>query len=116
MDVRSSMRRLLTGGALIGACGLTALAGAAPAGAAGGRRSVHVDASQTVGTIRSLQGVSGTPLPGDDSHPDFTTQHRRLSVEVARTHDIDCKGTGDLDGAGVNRIFPDFSADPDDPA
>ena len=116
MDVRSGMRRLLTGGALMGACGLTAVAGGSPAWAAGGLRSVRVDAAQTVGTIRSLQGVSGTPLPGDDSHPDFTTQHRRLSVDVARTHDIDCKGTGDLDGAGVNRIFPDFSADPDDPA
>jgi xylan 1,4-beta-xylosidase len=116
MEVGTRTRRLLARAALLATCGVAALAGAAPASAAGGLREVTVDASRTVGTIRSLQGVSGTPLPGDDSHPDFTAQHRRLGVDVVRTHDIDCKGTGDIDGAGVNRIFPDWNADPSDPA
>jgi hypothetical protein len=29
-----------------------------------------------------------------------------------RTHDLDAFGTGDIDGSGVNRLFPDWSADP----
>jgi xylan 1,4-beta-xylosidase len=102
--------------ALAAACTLSCLAAAAPASAAGGLRQVAVDGSRPVGIIRSLQGVSGSPLPGDDSHADFTAQQRRLGVDLVRTHDIDCLGTGDVDGAGANRIFPDWSADPDDPA
>jgi xylan 1,4-beta-xylosidase len=101
---------------LVGACALVLLWAASPAGAAGGLRQVTVDASRPVGIIRSLQGVSGSPLPGDDSHPDLTAQHRALGVDLVRTHDLDCKGTGDIDGAGPNRIFPDWSADPNNPS
>ncbi|HEY7076760.1 MAG TPA: hypothetical protein VH418_15390 [Solirubrobacteraceae bacterium] len=104
------MKRLLT------AVTIAFLAGAAPAYAAGGLRHVTVDASRPAGFIRSLQGVSGSPLPGDDSHPDLTAEQRSLGVDLVRTHDIDCKGTGDIDGLGVNRIFRDWSADPNDPA
>src|SRR4051794_21313568 len=93
-----------------------ALALASPAFAAGGLRTVTVDASQQGGTIRSLQGVSSTPLAGDGSRPDLTNQQHQLGVDFVRTHDIDCSGTGDIDGLGVNRIFPDWNADPDDPA
>lgn len=100
---------------VVGACAVAALAGAPPASAAGGLRHVTVDAARPVGLIRSLQGVSGSPLPGDDSHADLTAAERALGVDLVRTHDIDCAGTGDLDGAGVNRIFPDFSANPNDP-
>lgn len=89
---------------------------AAQAAAAGGLRNVTVDASRIVGSIRSLQGVSGTPLPGDDSHPDLTAQEQALGVNIVRTHDIDCAGTGDIDGLGPNRIFRNWSADPNDPA
>jgi xylan 1,4-beta-xylosidase len=116
MGFSDSGRRPWARWALLGVCGVASLAGASPATAAGGLRHVSVNASKPVGVIRSLQGVSGTPLPGDTSHPDFTAQHRELRVDIARTHDIDCKGTGDLDGAGPNRIFPDFTADPSDPA
>jgi xylan 1,4-beta-xylosidase len=100
----------------LGLCALACAGGASPASAAGGLRQVGVDAARPVGVIRSLQGVSGSPLPGDDSHPDFTAQHRQMAVDLVRTHDIDCQGTGDIDGAAVNRIFPDWSADPNDPA
>jgi xylan 1,4-beta-xylosidase len=108
--------RALRAAALLGICGVGSLASASPGWAAGGLREVRVDASRTVGTIRSLQGVSGTPLPGDESHADFTRRYRQLGVDVSRTHDIDCQGTGDLDGVAVNRIFPDWSADPNDPS
>ena len=102
--------------ALALACTLASLTTAPAALAAGGLRNVTVDASHPTGVIRSLQGVSGSPLPGDASHPDFTAQQRRMGVDLVRTHDIDCKGTGDIDGIGENRIFRDWSADPDDPA
>jgi hypothetical protein len=95
---------------------VVSLALASPAFAAGGLRTVTVDASKQVGTIRSLQGVSSTPLAGDGSRPDLTAQQHELGVDFVRTHDIDCSGTGDIDGLGVDRIFPDFSADPNDPA
>jgi hypothetical protein len=102
--------------ALAGAGALAAGLGASPAVAAGGLRAITVDASQGVGTIRSLQGVAGTPLPGNDQHGDYTAQMDRLGVDLVRTHDIDCSGTGDISGNGPNRIFPNWDADPDDPA
>lgn len=108
-------RRITCLAAVLGTCALAGTAGASPAAAAGGLRRITVDASKAVGTLRSLQGVSGTPLPGDDSHPDYTAQDRQMGVDIVRTHDVDCKGTSDIDGAGPNRIFPDWAADPNDP-
>jgi hypothetical protein len=92
------------------------LVAASSASAAGGLRQVVVDAKHPTGTIRSLQGVSGSPLPGDDEHADYTAQFHALGVDFVRTHDLDCSGTGDIDGIGKNRIFPDWNADPNDPA
>lgn len=89
---------------------------AASASAAGGLRPITVDAGRPVGLIRPLQGVSGTPLPGDSSHADYTSQFRQLAVNIVRTHDVDCQGTSDIDGIGPNRIFRDWTADPNDPA
>ncbi len=98
-------------------CLVAGAATTAPAAVADtGLRQITVDASRPVGAIRSLQGVSGTPLPGDSSHPDFTSQFHQLSVDIVRTHDVDCRGTSDIDGAGPNRIFPNWNADPNDPA
>ena len=115
-DPPARRRRL---GRLVGlptACAIVCLIGVAPASAAGGLRSITVDASAPVGMLRSLQGVSGTPLPGDGSHPDFTSQFQQLGVDIVRTHDVDCSGTSDIDGLGPNRIFPNWNANPNDPA
>ena len=101
--------------AALGACVVAGLVAASPAGAAGGLRPVGVDASHPVGAIRSLQGVSGPPVPGDGAHADFTQQHHELGVTFVRTHDLDCSGSGDIDGIAPNRIFKDWSADPNDP-
>jgi xylan 1,4-beta-xylosidase len=99
---------------LVLGCLVASATAMAPAAAADtGLRRITVDASRPVGIIRSLQGVSGTPLPGDASHPDFTAQ---FGVNIVRTHDVDCNGTSDIDGAGPNRIFPHWNADPNDPA
>ena len=92
------------------------LIGVPSAMAAGGLRTITVDASKATGFIRSLQGVSGTPLPGDSSHPDLTSQFKQLGVNIVRTHDVDCNGTSDIDGLGPNRIFPNWNADPNDPS
>ena len=101
---------------LVGALLATAILGVSPAAAAGGLRQITVDASKPVGLIRSLQGVSGTPLPGDVSHADLTAQFRQLGVNIVRTHDVDCNGTSDIDGLGPNRIFPSWNANPNDPS
>jgi xylan 1,4-beta-xylosidase len=47
---------------------------------------------------------------------DVTSQFRTLGVDIVRTHDVDCSGTSDIDGLGPNRIFPNWNADPNDPA
>ena len=97
-------------------CLCAGFVGVPGAAAAGGLRTITVDASKPTGLIRSLQGVSGTPLPGDGSHPDFTSQFRQLDVNIVRTHDVDCNGTSDIDGNGPDRIFPNWNADPNDPS
>lgn len=97
-----------------------------------GYRALTADVSQRGTAIRSLQGVDGPPVPatvGASNVPagstvasnidnpnglDRTAQFRQMGVDFVRTHDLDAFGTGDLDGVGVgvNRIFPDWSADP----
>src|SRR4051812_22463220 len=109
-------RRALRRAAATLVCAIACLAAAGSASAAAGLRQVTVDAKRPTGTIRSLQGVAGSPLPGNDEHGDYSAQFNALAVDFVRTHDIDCSGTGDIDGLGANRIFPDWNADPDDPA
>ena len=66
--------------AVVGLCLAAGLIGVPAAAAAGGLRTITVDASQRTGGISSLQGVSGTPLPGDGSHSDFTSQFQHDSA------------------------------------
>jgi xylan 1,4-beta-xylosidase len=136
--VRADRRRLLTGAggvalamlaptALLSACGDDT-----PTTAVGipqGYRALTADVSLRATAIRSLQGVDGPPVPatvGASNLPagataaanienplglDRTAQFRQMGVDFVRTHDLDAFGTGDLDGLGANRIFPDWSAD-----
>jgi xylan 1,4-beta-xylosidase len=108
-------------------------------------RPVTVDASHTIGRLRSLQGVNGAPAPGMHKPPGFTfggwnmpegidaTQgYREARIDLVRTHDA--YGPGDIDAhfdapppagraGGFNvssarnslDIYPDAGADPDDP-
>jgi hypothetical protein len=105
-------------------------------------RRVVVDAGSTAGTLRSLQGVNGAPLPnvhkpmgfpfGGWHMPgeiDATQGYRRARIDIVRTHDS--YGPGDIDSRfgpcwgmpdvmawahrDVLSIFPDPNADPDDP-
>lgn len=100
---------------LLAACILVVLAGTALA--AGGPRTVTVDAAQATGQIRSLQGSHWDPgLPGSA----LSNTYLDLGIDAIRTHDaggIDSAGVGDIDGfMAVDAIFPDFSKDPADPA
>jgi xylan 1,4-beta-xylosidase len=115
MTLETSHRCWTRSLAVAAACLVGCVFGVPAASAAGGLRAITVDAAKPVGIIRSLQGVSGTPLPGDSSHPDLTRQFGQLGVNIVRTHDVDCQGTSDIDGIGPNRIFPDWNANPNDP-
>src|ERR1700758_3330519 len=101
-------------------------------------REIHVDASKVKGTIRSFQGVNGTPTPIIDGLPDVTQQYKDLRIDMIRTHDT--MGPTDVDAyystdnlllawlvpdaerrakmvkAGNSAaIFPDWNADPEKP-
>lgn len=102
-------------------------------------RHVKVDAAETAGELRSLQGVNGAPgkgfhkpirftfggwnIPGDW---EATQGYRQARIDLVRTHDS--YGAGDIDArfpdtpnalieperTGLS-IFPDPNADPKDP-
>ncbi len=78
-----------------------------------GTKELEVDPAKVVGTIRSLLGVNRGPLswprrPGEKtiSHVD---NYRNLGIDFIRTHDF----YGPTDW---HVIFPDWTADPLDPA
>ncbi len=99
-------------------------------------RMISVDVDASAGAIRSLQGVSGAPIPVLPGLPMLTDQFRSLAVDLVRLHDT--YGPGDIDShfcpggclnfpipaiplnyvatANQRVIFPDPAADPDDPA
>jgi xylan 1,4-beta-xylosidase len=101
-------------------------------------RSFNVDAGKVIGEIRSFQGLNGPPSPVMAGLPTLVQQYKDLRVDQIRTHDamgpseIDSKfvlGNPELawlipdraQRAGVVKagnaavIFPDWSADPEDP-
>lgn len=101
-----------------------------------GLRMISVDVNASAGTIRSLQDVSGSPLPVLPGLPTLADQFRSLGIDLVRLHDT--YGPGDIDShfcpggcpnfpipvipldyvatANQKIIFPDPAADPDDPA
>lgn len=111
-----------------------------PAAASSSRlRPIRVDASETIGKLRSLQGVNGAPAQGFHKPERFvfggwnipgewdaTHGYREAGIDLVRTHDS--YGPGDIDaifpdapGALIDAhrthlsIFPDPKADPKDP-
>lgn len=88
--------------------------------ATGDPRDVTVDASKTIGTIRSLQGAHWDPGAAGSALSDT---YIALGVDAIRTHDaggIDSDGVGDIDGwQAIDSIFPnlaDPASDPTDPS
>jgi xylan 1,4-beta-xylosidase len=102
-------------------------------------RQIRVDAGNSIGTLRSLQGVNGSPAPGMHkpirftfggwnvpADTDATAGYREARIDLIRTHDA--YGPGDIDArfpdapnvlidADRTRlsIFPNPDADPRDP-
>jgi xylan 1,4-beta-xylosidase len=73
------------------------------------RVKIDVDASGNVGSIRSLQGVNGGPVPrGSDLAPLYE-QYRLIGVDFVRTHDEPL-------AFDIDVIFPNMKADPSNEA
>jgi xylan 1,4-beta-xylosidase len=82
----------------------------------GPARGVTVDAQKIIGTIRSLQGAHWDPGPGTQA---LSLNYVAMGVDMIRTHDaggINGSGTGDIDGVGSARMFPNLNADATDAA
>jgi hypothetical protein len=76
------------------------------------RNGLHVDFEQTVGIIRPLHGVNRGPLT-TWGLVDLSKEFRMLRIPSVRLHDCPQRF---MDSVDVHLIFPDFTADPDDPA
>jgi xylan 1,4-beta-xylosidase len=107
--------------------------------AAAQNRPLTVDAASVTGQIRPLEGVNGGPAPVLEGLPSLEKQYRKTLIDIVRTHDymgpteIDSQFDFDnqtlawlvpdpeqrrkLVAAGnAATIFPDWSADPENPA
>jgi hypothetical protein len=101
-------------------------------------RALHVDASKSMGTIRSFQGVNGIPTPIMEGLPDLVDQYKELHIGTIRTHDtmgptdIDARFSLDapllawlvpgkeqrarlVQAGNAAALFPDWNANPDKP-
>jgi xylan 1,4-beta-xylosidase len=119
-----------------------AAAAAQPSLRQSGSRKITVDATTTIGTLKSLEGVDGAPGPGGHKPENFSfggwnmqdgvdasAGYRLARIDLVRTHDG--YGPGDIDakfetaqapgGALISArrdaftLFPDANADPDNP-
>jgi hypothetical protein len=73
---------------------------------------VVVNFSRTNGVFRALHGVNKGPLvPG--GLIDLTESHRALGIPFTRLHDCHWPNPDVVD---IHTVFPDFDADPEDPA
>ena len=76
---------------------------------------LSVDAGNSIGSMRKLHGTSGipAPAPGTDSVPDILDVWKAAQVTFVRSYDWVSR----LDTVNnPNSLFPDWSADPSDPA
>jgi hypothetical protein len=65
-----------------------------------GYRTLKVNASSSIGQIKSLQGVNGTPLGIMPGFADLYKQYPALGIDFVRMHDI--FGPGEIDSAYIN--------------
>ncbi len=101
-----------------------AILAAVAAVASGQMRTVQVDAANSIGTIRSLEGVNGPPI-SLRAPWDVSRQYREMRIDLVRTHDL--FGPTDIDARwthpdqfakaaradAANTLFPDWNADPE---
>ena len=74
-------------------------------------QTVVVAISEPAGNIKPLQGVNNGP-EGYGSLVDVSPAYRDLAVPYVRLHDPNWPHPREVD---IPQVFPDFSADPDDP-
>jgi hypothetical protein len=77
------------------------------------RPTFTVDASKLLGPVRPVNGVNGGPRFRLGNSFDNSPHFRQFDPPLIRLHDV---RYSDLQTVDVHCIFPDFSADPDDPA
>jgi len=107
--------------------------------AAAQNRNVTVDVAKVSGAIRPLEGVNGGPAPVMDGLPNLEKQYHEFLFDMVRTHDY--MGPTELDSifdfdnqtlawlvpdptqrrklvdaGNAATIFPDWNADPENPA
>ncbi len=81
-----------------------------------------VDYAKTVGPVKAMNAVNNGPVymlafPDADKRTNNLEAYRAANIPYARTHDASfCAEYGEEHTVDVNCIFPDFDADPDDPA
>ena len=75
-------------------------------------RTLQVDYSRVSGAIRPLHGVNNGPLNWGGL-TDLSPFHAELGVPYTRLHDPHWPNPDVVD---INAVFPDFDADPSDPA
>ncbi|MBB5699181.1 GH39 family glycosyl hydrolase [Sphingomonas yantingensis] len=76
---------------------------------------LSVDAAVSTGLMRQLQGTTGIPVPaqGAESVPDISDVWKASALSLVRSYDwVSRLDTVDNPAS----LFPDWSADPDDPA
>jgi hypothetical protein len=74
--------------------------------------TLRIDFARPIGQIRPLHGINCGPVC-DGGMVDLTEFYQELRVPLVRLHDCHWPNPDVVD---VHTIFPDFDADPDDPA
>ncbi|TNJ64769.1 hypothetical protein FE784_18130 [Paenibacillus hemerocallicola] len=74
--------------------------------------NIRIDFSEKLGAVKALQGVNNGPLCYGNVI-DVTHSYKELAVPWVRIHDPNWPHPLEVD---IHTIFPDFSADPEDPA
>jgi len=87
-------------------------AASAPEQSEANRRILEVDFSQVVGSIRPLHGVNCGPI-AERFTLDLSRYFRALQIPYVRLHSPNFPG---IDCVHIEHVFPDMTADPDDPA
>ena len=80
--------------------------------------SVIIDPAQTLGPVKYMNAVNNGPkkAPRSQRSENFAA-YRAARIPFARTHDANfCTAYGAPHTVDVSAIFPNFDADPDDPA
>lgn len=80
--------------------------------------NISIDFSKTVGRIKPMHAVNNGPLPKrpDQTNDNFDS-YKAAKIPYMRNHDASfCASYGGSHTVDVHSIFPDFDADPYDPA